>query len=358
MATKGPYLPNLEPYIAMGMDPKTGLPRKMVAGNPCMLKENIKTTLRVNDEQIAINRFKWTGLPNDLTGNLLERMLYYRGKIMLFYDETTDKFYALPYTLEGQIDIYGRYVNVKPLPFNGNAQDDKKSKFWITSLTKTARYELMDNMTWESMVDSAVLLTDYSQQISQTILPRQTLNEGIIDVESEMIPFLRTALQNSTGVQGMRVSGQDEESNVLMANRSINGAALRGDKYIPIVGSVDFQSLTDGGLGRSDEFLMSMQALDNFRLGTFGVENGGLWSKKTYQTNSQSAMNTGTVSPIMQDGLSLRKNFCYLANNIFGLGINVEPSESMNDVDMNMDGLAIDETPDQQPQLTTTEVEE
>lgn len=356
---KGPYLPNLEPFIAAGIDPKTNLPRKMVAGNPCMLKENIKRILRINDEQIAVNRFNWYNLPDGLDGHLIERILYYKGHGMFFYDENTDKYYFLPYTLDGQIDVYGRYTGVNPLPFNGNVQTEKDSKSWITSLKKVPRYDIkMDNMDYQYLIDSAVLLNDYTQQISQTILPRQMLNEGIIDVESEMIPFLRTALQNSTGIQGMRVGGQDEESNVLMANRSINDAALRGDKYIPIVGSVDFQSLTDGGLGRSDDFLMSMQALDNFRLGTFGVDNGGLWSKKTYQTNSQSAMNTGTVSPIMQDGVKNRQQFCNIVNSIYGLGIWCEPSESMNDIDMNMDGLAIDETSDQQPELTTMEVEE
>ena len=37
-----PYLPNLEPIIAAGVDPRTGLPMKMGAGTPCLLKENIK----------------------------------------------------------------------------------------------------------------------------------------------------------------------------------------------------------------------------------------------------------------------------------------------------------------------------
>ena len=58
-ANKIPMLPNLEPYIQMGMDPKTGLPTRLLASMGCELKDNIRRVLRINDEQVCINRFTW-----------------------------------------------------------------------------------------------------------------------------------------------------------------------------------------------------------------------------------------------------------------------------------------------------------
>ena len=72
--------------------------------------------LRIIDEQDAINRYKWYNLPDGLDSHLLERVLYYKGQGVFFYAETIGKFYFLPYALSGNIDIYGRFNKVTPLP--------------------------------------------------------------------------------------------------------------------------------------------------------------------------------------------------------------------------------------------------
>lgn len=341
---KGPYLPNLEPFIAAGIDPKTGLPVKVAGSDPCMLKDNIKRILRINDEQLALNRFKWYNLPDGLDGQLIERILYYKGQAAFFYMESLNKFFFLPYALEGDIDVYGRYTGITPLPFNGQmGANPKEQKPWIRGLVKKPVYDIrMEDMKWSDYTDSCVLLSDYSKQLSQTILPRQTLNEAIIDVESDCLPFLRTALQNGTGIEGMRVNSQDEYASVEMASRLVNHAALTGSKFVPTIGQIDFQELTNGQIAKSEEFLMSMQAIDNFRLGTFGLENGGLFQKKAHELQAESQMNSGAVGPVMQDGLSNRQTFCDIVNSLYGLGVWCDVAES-NGIDRNGDGQLIDE---------------
>ena len=81
------YDPSL--LIQAGINPKTGLPIKM-GGSPCALKEDVRKILRIIDEQDAINRFKWYNLPDGLDGQLLERILYYRGQGAFFYMEAED----------------------------------------------------------------------------------------------------------------------------------------------------------------------------------------------------------------------------------------------------------------------------
>lgn len=55
MSQGKPYLPNLEPIWAAGINPKTGLPMKF--SSTVTLKEDIKKQLRLVDEQDAVNRY-------------------------------------------------------------------------------------------------------------------------------------------------------------------------------------------------------------------------------------------------------------------------------------------------------------
>lgn len=358
---KGPYLPNLEPLIAAGIDPKTGLPLKVTSSAPCNLKENIKHLIRIQDEQDAVNRFTWYNLPDGVSGQMLERMLYYKGQLCFFYFKEMDKFYFMPYALDGGIDFYGRYVGVHPIPFSGGTTDEEKKQAskQMTILSAKKLKPTYDVLTPEELLEEGiaaydtrcVLLKDYTEQLAQTITPRQMLNESIIDVESECIPFMRTALIRATGVKGMRVGSQDEQSNVQAANNSMLDAALTGKVNIPIIGSVDFQELNDGQVGKSEEFMMALQSLDNFRLSTYGLENGGLFQKRERKLVSEQEMNAGggSIGLIMQDGLSIRQRFCDIVNSIWGLGIWCDVSETVSGADKDMDG----ELSDQQDQSGT-----
>lgn len=341
-------LPNVEPLIQAGIDPKTGCPIKAVSGLPSALKDNIRKLLRIVDEQDAINRFTWYNLPEGIDSQLLERVLYYKGQGAFFYMDTVERFYFLPFALDGTIDVYGRFTGITPLPFNGTSDDGKKIKPWIEGLTLTPEYEVVmpEDLTIEKFTKSCVLLSDYCKQMSQTNISRQVLNDPLLDVMADCIPFMRTNLLNSTGVQGMRVNTQDEQSNVKAASQSINAAALSGEKYVAVIGNVDFQDLTGGNLAKSEEFMLAMQSLDNFRLGLYGLNNGGLFQKKAHMLQSESDMNSGSVGLVMQDSLTLRQSFCNIVNSIWGLNIWCDISENALGLDRNMDGMVGDSQQD------------
>lgn len=341
--------------IQAGIDPKTGLPTKVTAYLESELKDNIRKLLRVVDEQDAVNRFVWHNLPDGIDGNLIERVLYYKGTGMLFM--LNGRFYFLPYALSGTIDVYGRYTGVTPLPFNGKTETegkDKKPKAWITGLVRKPVYDVLfdateeDNgvyvITKEILENSCVTLYDYSRQISQTILPRQQLNDPLLDVMAECIPFMRTALTNETGVLGMRVNSQDEYSNVAAANETLKDAALNNKRYAPIVGNIEFQELTGGTPGESADFMQALESLDNFRLGLYGIDNGGLFQKKAHMLGAEQAMagGGGSTGLVLQDSLTARQKFCDIVNSIWGLGISVEASENCIG-DTNFDGFMSDE---------------
>ena len=331
--------------LAAGIDPKTGLPLKAVSGCKSQLKTDIKRQLRVIDEQDAVNRYQWYNLPLDISSQELERLLYYKGQLCMFYFRPLEKFFVMPYALDGTIDFYGRYNTIHPVPMAEGTTDEEKKLFAqqsaiLSQVKLKVLYDIPIDPLEDDPANYCILLHDYTKQLSQTTVPRQILQDSLLDIMADCIPFMRTALLNSTGVQGMRVGSTDEQSNVQAANISLEDAALNGKKMIPILGAVDFQELTSGTPARGEEFLMALQSLDNFRLNTYGLENGGLFEKKQYQNNAQTMLNgSGQIGSPLQDGLSIRQRACDIANAIWGAGMSCEISEQAAGMDLNMDGL-------------------
>lgn len=346
--------------ISAGIDPKTGLPIKFENECSFTTKVDIKKQLRIVDEQDAVNRYTWYNLPEGLDGRLMERILYYKGQAMMFM--LNDKFYFLPYALDGTIDVYGRFCGVTPLPFNGTSNDGgKKDSPWIQGLTFTPVYDVQLPEDFEGkgveeilgfLEKSCVLFKDYTEQISQTNISRQVLNDPILDIMSECFPFMRTALINSTGIQGMRVNTESEAFNVYAANNAITKAALEGRSKVPVVGNVDFQDLSGGQVAKAEEFLLAMQSLDNYRLSLYGLDNGGLFQKKSHVLQAEQEMNTGNVGLILQDGLSYRQQQATIANSIWGTNIWVEVSETVIGIDTTGDGVAGDNQAGQREAMT------
>lgn len=66
---------------------------------------------------IASHMFKWTNLPPGLDSDRLELMLIDRGGVAFFNAE--EGFYILPFTSDGQLDVYGNLLSVRAVPYNG-----------------------------------------------------------------------------------------------------------------------------------------------------------------------------------------------------------------------------------------------
>ena len=346
MMNKIPVMIDPTLLISAGINPKTGLPYK-VGDTICELQSRIEKMLHVIDHQDAINRFTWINLPEGLNASLIERVLYQKGQGILFW--LRDRFYFLPFALSGSIDVYGRYELVTPLPFNGSVGGTEADDPWIQGLTFKPEYDVQIPEDYEGKTEeeirnyidrSCVILRDYTEHISQTIIPKSMLNAPILTLMSECFPFMRTALLNSTGVQGMRVEQESDAANVYAANSSIKRAALEGNSKVPIVAPLQFQDLTGGDVARSEEFLMAMQAIDNFRLSTHGLDNGGLFQKRSTKIVAEQEMNEGNVGLIMRDSLRCRQDFCDIVNSIYGIDIWCEPSETAIGTDLTGDGIA------------------
>jgi hypothetical protein len=351
-------IPNVEPSIAAGIPLTKKTNMKAVKefiewGNSSnWRKENIRKQLRILDEQDAVNRYKWYNLPCDISSQELERLIYYRGQLCFFYVPSLEQYVFSPYALDGTIDYYGRYNTVHPVPWAEGMDNEKKSPMsaYLANMKLDVLYGIPAEedklIAWIKKFTegkACVLVHDYTKQLSQNIIARQIIQDPLLDIMSDCIPFMRTCLLAGTGVKGMRISNQADYPNVLDANAAFEKAALEGDPYVPIVGSVDFQTLTDGQILKAEEFLLSMQGLDNYRLSLYGLDNGGLFQKKSHMLEAEQSMNAGKAAIPLNDGLSIRQYFADVVNALTGLGISVGIAEEVINADMNGDGMAYDD---------------
>ncbi len=291
---------------------------KLLLGSPFV--GEARKQLRILDEQEAIHRYLWEGLPKGLYSSLIERILYYRYKGMFF--KLGDKGYFLPVALENGIDYYGRFFNGRPLPFTGStAAKNGDTEEFLPGISFKLLYDVPEGIA----DDVGVLLYDYSLQMSQTGLTRQSLQESTLQTLADILAYIRTSLRNISGVRGMRVQSEDEQSNVKAASESIERAALNGQTLVPVISPIEIQELMNGDIAKPDMLFMAFQALNNYRLSLYGLKNGGVYQKNTtYQNNSQVELNTSADTAPLYDGLILRQRACEIANAAFGWNMSVK----------------------------------
>lgn len=334
---------DIKTLIQAGIDPRTGLPLKVTGGNGAPLPNNILLNLSLLDEQNAANRYQWYNLPEGLDSQLVERILYYRGQAAFFMLD--NKFYFLPYALDGTIDVYGRFTHITPVPFGGTTSEEKdgKPKAWIQGLRLKVIKTLKLEYTEEEFNRGCVLLHDYIKGVSETIIPRSTLNNPLLKMMSEALPMARTSLIANCGIRTWRVNDENQQQNVREASQIMLHNALTGEPFMPVVANLDLQDLSNGSALKSEEYLIYMQALDNLRLSMLGIDNGGLFQKKAYVDIAQQGVMGGPTQEILQDGLSIRQNFCDIVNSIWELGIWCDVADSVVMADRDFDGIPLDQ---------------
>lgn len=328
---RGPCIADIATLIRAGIDPKTGAPLKMISASASKLSEGAKKIMRIIDEQDAVNRYKWYNLPAGLTSQELERLLYLKGQLVFFKYE--GKFYFMPFALDGTLDFYQRYNSVHPVPLNdGEEKDEKKRKAkkaledLLSTIKLDVYYSVVEDRTKIDVNKAGVILHDYTKQISQEILPRSLLNEPLISYEADLLPLSRTSLIASTGVRGVRVQDADSAGELKEVSNGVASAALKGELYIPLIAKIQAQELAGGNSGKVQDYFLALQSVDNLRLSTYGIENGGLFEKKAHVLESEQAMNEKSGASPLEDGLAIRRHFCNVINSIHNIGAWVEIS--------------------------------
>lgn len=326
MAKNNAKLIDLSTLVQAGIDPKTGLPLKY-SKNKDDLYPNMRKLFRVKDETEAVNRYVWENTHLSLTSSEVERFEYYNFSLAFFRLEGV--FYLMPYALEGGLDFYARENTIHPVPYADDNSEGTKRQKELLSKVKLAVIKDIDSALLADKDKSAVIIRDYTPQFNiQKGIPRATLQDSIIDFESQLIPFMQTAIINSTGVQGVKANDSDEASNILEASNSVRKAALEGNPWIPILQKMDRSALTNSGSFMAENYLMAIQGIDNLRQSFYGIANKGLYTKSQHTNTEENQMDQQRTYPLL-DGLKLRQHACDLINAIWNIGISVKINDEV-----------------------------
>lgn len=321
---KGPGMVDMSLYELAGINPFNGLPTRM---SPFPLHSDILRAIRIIDEQDAVNRFEWENLPSNINSQELERLLYYKGNLIFF--KFDDDWYFMPYALDGTIDFYGRYNRVHPVPMTSGKDDENQSSYknrasLLSQIKLNAIYNLnqveegLDPVVGSSKKEGyGVILRDYTNQLQQTNIPRQQLNDCFCQLEADIFAYMNTALVMGTGISGVRVPDDDSKAEVVAGAKGLKDYAKAGIGWVPIQGSIEFQELTHSNLTPASEYFLSLQSVDNFRLSTYGLDNSGVFEKQAHILSDENQINQQKYHFILEDGLTIREKFCEIANKLF-----------------------------------------
>ncbi len=311
-----------------------GATSKMTKSSP----RDFRRALRVEDQNQFMSRFTWYNLPMGITGNDIERMLYYRYQIMMWYDVTLKKFKVNPFALrskdDNNIDDQGRYMRIRPLPFNGKSQekDDQTGKWgkYYGLIDRKVYYDIPEfeskDKAVEALRDACVIIRDYSPQVSQENAPRVELSESFI--EEVILTHVKRRLceLNSSGFSWIRLQDKAGVENIMATLMSASQLVEAGIPYAPIGSTLEIQQGATISSTSIADFWASAQGSDNMRLRTMGIQSDGMLQKQAQQNIAELSLDSISAMGPLGNAWAERLQSCLVWNSMFGTGTYCEPS--------------------------------
>lgn len=285
-----------------------------------------RRSIRILDGIQSINRVKWLDCPVGLRSALIERVLYYRGQGMFFYDKTLEKYLFLPYSLTSEkdqhIDMYGQYQTVKPNTFNGKAENNKKSDgrksakdIYLGTITRVPVYDLEElrmiiaskGLDW-CQENVCVIIRDYTQQLSEYTEPRSITQEAWIEAQAEVPIYFRTAMLKSLTPKIMKVSDQGVLDVVLAELQSIEDSIIEGKTIIPVTSMLEIQEI-DGATNVDrlvEATLKAYDSIDSIRRAQIGLSNVGAYQKQSGM-NKNEQIGMQDINYVLEDAIANRQ---------------------------------------------------
>ena len=253
------------------------------------------------DFEQATGRYVWGKLPEGITSHLIETMVYFRGSLGGFYNG--GKLKVLPYANSGSINEYGYPTKGKPLTFNGTSADENKPYGDGQEYDVSSMVEIKPN--------GMCLLFDRNPvSRSGLVAPRFITNAAIIDLEAEIISRIKSNIKNS---DKKVVFYADDANQKTAFETAINEAYTADSPFIVVVrGSnkwgKDNTDYMHGEVGlKAQELFESWQSVNNIRVMSEGIINGGAFEKKERVVNAEVQDESTQTSLILNSGLLLRK---------------------------------------------------
>lgn len=306
----------------------------VITPNPLKLNldySSLYSIMRNQNKTETLERYMWVNVPPGLSQDLIERVLFYRGKGVLYYNDKVDKFQFLPFALNGSIDEYGRYLKVNTLPFTGvDTEDEEKDKKkqknqpLVYSDLKVV-YDLPYN---EEMVKEiykkqtvGIILNDSSLGISQQPIIRFNYVKPVLHMLSTLMQIINTAMFGCADHNLVRLENESELASFNNQIDAINRDILKGKRFTGVIGSLPIEPLKTNNTANLEGLFNTFNSLTNFLKSITGIANAGVFDKKAHLLQEEQRLNGSNSDDIYYNGLRVRQEFCLLVQAYYGYPI-------------------------------------
>lgn len=320
-----------------------------------VLFSKLGQSLKDMDYQQFLTRFRWVNLPEGLSSELLERILYFSGSAMFFYIKELNRFYFLPYGMSGEgtetgIDFYGQYNRLKPYSFNGSTDGSGELNAAGKKLSSQDLYlstQIRDNIKDIPIVETeeearkiyengAVICFDRTPQLSYLIESRNRISQSYVKYLIKILIQTKSALINSNGFNLFSTDSESAADILQLQIDTINEDRENG-KLAAVVSSDlgNIENIQSNAPTAITDFWNAFVAADNLRLKSLGIQNDGVIQKKQYQNMQETTLDVDAAMQIYMNSYLERIKFAAIVNSIWGLGIYPEPTLLMKNLSNN-----------------------
>lgn len=318
----------------------------VITPNPSKYNLDYSSLFAIMREQNMIEtleRYMWTNVPPGLTQDLIERLLFFRGKGVFYFNDKVEKFQFLPFALNGVIDEYGRFTKCNTLPFTGvdeveEKNGKKKSKKPLNAVYEDLEivYDLPYN---EEMIKSirdrkivGIILNDNSLAVSQQPVIRSNYVKPVLHMMSTLMQIINTAMYGNADHNLIQVENESELDSINQQIAAINFDILRGRRFTPIVGKLPITPIKTSNTANLEGLFGTFNSLSNFLKSITGVANAGVFDKKAHLLQEEQKLNGSNSDDIYYNGLRLRQEFCLLVQAYYGYPVWCESKRAMSEV--------------------------
>lgn len=313
------------------------------AVTPNLLNKNLSydslfTIMKEQNKIETLERYMWLNVPFGLTADIIERLLFYRGRGVFYFNDKVGKFQFLPFALNGIIDEYGRYTGCNTLPFTGVDTDEKKKK----KKTQDLVYENLqlvydlpyDEETFRKISEQetfGIILNDSSLGISQQPIIRSNYVKPVLHMMATLMQIINTAMFGNADHNLLQIENEGELESVQSQINSINQDILRGNRFTPIVGKLPITPLKTTNSADLEGLFNTFNSLNNFLKSITGVANAGVFDKKAHLLQDEQRLNGSNADDVYYNGLRLRQEFCLMVQAYYKYPIWCESKRAMSE---------------------------
>lgn len=316
---------------------------KIITPNPKDFNLQYDSLYNIMREQNMIEtfeRYMWTDIPFGLTQDIIERVLFFRGKGIFYFNDKIEKFQFLPFALNGVIDEYGRYIRCNTLPFTGTDEEPKDKKVKKPRMLVYEDLEIVYDLPYNSemfekarkMKTVGIILNDNSLAVSQQPIIRSNYVKPVLHMMATLMQIINTAMYGSADHNLLQIENESELVSIQNQINAINADILRGNRFTPIVGNLPITPLKTSNTANLEGLFGTFNSLTNFLKSITGVANAGVFDKKAHLLQEEQKLNGSNSDDIYYNGLRLRQEFCLMVQAYYNYPIWCESKRAMSEV--------------------------